>query len=55
MFLLVDVVHDGGEDGGLDLPHLSGAVLLPDDFVQPAEAAAQGGVEVVFDIVVRAR
>lgn len=29
VLLLVDVVHDGGEHGWLDLSHLGSGVLLP--------------------------
>jgi hypothetical protein len=52
VLLVVDVVHDGGEDGRFDLAHLRGGVLFPGDLVEAAKTAAQGGVEVVLDVVV---
>ena len=55
MLLFVDVVHDGGEDGGFDLAHLGGAVLLSDNFVEPAEAPSKCGVEMIFDVVIGAK
>jgi hypothetical protein len=39
VFLLVDVVHDGGEHGWLDLSHLGSGVFLPQDLVQPSQAS----------------
>lgn len=41
VLLLVDVVHDGGEHGWLDLSHLGSGVLLPEDLVESAQAASQ--------------
>ena len=55
MLLLVDVVHDGWEDRWLDLAHLSGAVLLSDNFVESAEASAECGVKMIFDVVIGAK
>ena len=55
MLLLVDIVHDGGEDGGLDLPHLGGAVLFSNDFVESAEASAECRVKMIFDVVIGAK
>jgi len=28
VFLVVEVVHDGREDGGFDFPHLGGGIFL---------------------------
>lgn len=50
--LLVEVVHDGRKDRRLDLSHLRGRVLLPEDLVESTETATKSGVEVIFDIVV---
>jgi hypothetical protein len=41
-----------GEHAGFDFFHARGAVLGAEQFVESAEAAAEGGVEVVFDRVV---
>ena len=54
MFLFVEVVHDGREDGRLDLSHLGGRIFLSQDLVESAQAASEGRVEVVFDVVVGA-
>jgi len=39
-FLTVNVVDYKGEDGGLNLAHLVGGVLLARVLVQPAQASA---------------
>lgn len=44
--------EDLGECGGLDGAHEGGAVLGADELAHPAEAPADGGVEVVLDAVV---
>jgi len=55
MFLLVDVIHDGWEDWRLDLPHLGGTILFPNDFVESSKAATQGGVKMIFNVVIGAK
>lgn len=44
--------EDLGEGGGFDFFHLFGAILGADELADPAEAAPDGGVEVVLDGVV---
>lgn len=50
--LIVEIVHYGRQYRGLDFPHLGGRVLFPEDLVKSSETPAEGGVEVVFDIVI---
>ena len=55
VFLFVEVVHDGGQDGRFDLPHLGSRIFLSQDLVESTQTASQGGIEVVFDVVVSAK
>ncbi len=50
--LFVDVVHDGGQDWGFDLSHLGGTVFLSYYFIESSETASEGGIKVVFYIVI---
>ena len=50
--MVVDEVEDDGQDAGLDFAHLQGRVLLADDLVEPSQAASEGGVEMVFYVIV---
>jgi hypothetical protein len=55
VLLLVDEVHDGGEDRRLNLSHLRGAVFFANDFIEPSEASSKGGVKMIFNVVIRAK
>lgn len=46
------VLHDLGEDEGLDFSHFVGTVFVTEDFVDSSEGPSQGGIEMIFDGIV---
>ena len=55
MFLFVNIIHDGGEDRGFDLPHLCGTILFADNLVESSETSSESGIKVIFDVVIGAK
>lgn len=55
MFLLIDIVHNCGEDRGLYLSHLGSAILLANYFIESSKASSESGIEVIFDVVIGAK
>jgi len=46
------MVYDKCEHRRFNLSHLGGGIFFSDIFVEPPQASPEGGVEVIFDIVV---
>ena len=52
VLLLIDIVHDGGEDGWFDLSHLSCTVFFTNDFIESSETSAKSRIEMIFDVII---